>query len=235
MLAVSTILKKQFPNINGLQDTTNTPFFVDEKNVWNTEKQFKSQQAPCTQIHFDGNNHWTMSFATDANAIFYIDSLSDNLKELKSNIKIQLSQIYRSKSKTLHVKIPRVQQQPNSHDCGLFAIANVVEFCYSPNSFNSRTFFSVSKMRQHLIHCLENGKMTEFPKEKNKCRGNLNSYTCRVSKIPVWCHCKMPEFIDNMVCCENRKCKTWFHRNCLGISSRLEAEWQCVSCGLTNC
>ena len=105
---------KQFSHINGLQDTINTPFFVVEKNVWNTEKQFKSQNAPYAQIHFDGNSLWTMGFATDANSVYYmyIESFSDNLKELKSNIKIQLSQIYRSKSKTLHVKIPRVYRQP---------------------------------------------------------------------------------------------------------------------------
>ena len=79
-----------------------------------------------------------------------------------------LSQIYISKSKTLHVKIPRVQQQPSSHDCRLFAIANVIEFCHSPNSFNSKNNFSVSKMRQDLIDYFENGKMTSFPKEKYK-------------------------------------------------------------------
>ena len=81
-------------NKHNVSDKTNSPFFVDEKKVWNTEKQFKSQQAQCIQIHFDGNNHWTISFATDADSIFYIDSLSDTLKELKSNIKIQMSQIY---------------------------------------------------------------------------------------------------------------------------------------------
>ena len=56
---------------------------------------------------------------------------------------------------------------------GFYAIANVVEFCFSPDSFNPRIIYDVSKMRQHLIECLENGKMSAFPKEKEKSRGKL--------------------------------------------------------------
>ena len=63
-----------------------------------------------------------MSFSTskDPNFICYIDSLGANLKSLGNNVKIQLSQIYRTSSSTLEVKVPRVQQRPNSYDCGLF-------------------------------------------------------------------------------------------------------------------
>ena len=89
--------------------------------------------------------------------------------------------IYKS-SVRLHVKIPRVQQQPNSFDNGLFAIANTEEFCFSPESF-TRIIYSVTKLRQHLIECLEKGKMSQFPKEKEKGRCKLDSYTCRIVKI----------------------------------------------------
>ena len=233
MLAVSNILRKQFPQINGLQDTKNAPFFMEEKQFWNTSKQFKPQVSPSVQLHFDGINHWTMSFSSskDEESIYYIDSLGANLKDLKNNVKIQLSQIYRTTSAVLQVKIPRVQQQPNSYDCGLFAIANVVEFCFAPDSFNTRVTYNVSKMREHSIECLENGKMSEFPKEKVRGRCKLNSFTCKVVKIPIWCFCKMPECIDNIT--ENRKCKTWFHGKCLDLDS-VENEWQCPSCEHQN-
>ena len=143
---------------------------------------------------------------------------------------IQLLQIYKSDaSKALQVKIPRVQQQPNSYDCGLFAIANIVEFCFSPDSFNPRIIYDVSKMIQHLIECLENGKMSAFPKEKEKSRGKLNSSTCKSINIPVWCFCRMPECIDDMIYCDNLKCKTCFHRKCVGLGSTAN-EWRCPSC-----
>lgn len=50
------------------------------------------------------------------------------------------------------------------YDCGLFAIANLVEFCFNPdNSFQIKTSFKSECMRNHLIECLENGKFTKFP------------------------------------------------------------------------
>ena len=65
-----------------------------------------------------------MSFSTskDPNFMYYIDSLGANLKSLRNNVKIQLSQIYRTSSSTLEVKVPCVQQQPNSYDCVFFSI-----------------------------------------------------------------------------------------------------------------
>ena len=177
MLAVSNILRRQFPHINGLQDTQNTPFFMEDNQLWNTSRHFKPQISPCVQLHFDGNNHWTMSFSTskDRNFIYYIDSLGANLKSLRNNVKIQLSQIYRTSSSTLEVKVS----------------------CFKPDCFNTRVTYSTSKMREHLIQCLESGNMTPFPKEAVRGRCKLDSFTCKVFKIPIWCICKMPECIDN--------------------------------------
>ena len=56
-------------------------------------------------------------------------------------------------------------------------IANVVQ---APDSFNTRVTYTVSKMREHLIECLENGNMSQFPKEKVRGRCKLNSFTCKV-------------------------------------------------------
>ena len=80
MLAVSNILRRQFPHINGLQDTQNTPFFMEDNQLWNTSRHFKPQISPC-----DGNNHWTMSFSTSKDPIFIycIDSLGANFKEFE--------------------------------------------------------------------------------------------------------------------------------------------------------
>ena len=47
---------------------------------------------------------------------------------MNDSLKIQLSQIYDHGQSKLKVKVPYVQQQNNVHDCGLFAIANMIEF-----------------------------------------------------------------------------------------------------------
>ena len=67
-----------FLQIYGLQETQrNTPFFIEEKQFWNTSKQFKPQVSPSVQLHFHGINHWTMSFSSskDEESIYYMDSL----------------------------------------------------------------------------------------------------------------------------------------------------------------
>ena len=74
---------------------------------------------------------------------------------------------------------------------------------------------------------------TEIPKEAVRGRCKLDSFTCKVFKIPIWCICNMPDCIDNMICCDYRKCRTWFHRKCLNIDSQRN-EWQCPSCEIQN-
>lgn len=64
MSAVNKILSSQFPLINGLQDTTLTIHFIQQRNVWNTDRKFKRNTAPCAQIHFKCDNHWTCSIKT---------------------------------------------------------------------------------------------------------------------------------------------------------------------------
>ena len=158
-----TILNSQFENIHGLQDTKNTPFFMDLENKWNTDRKLIPQTPPTCQLHFDGANHWVTSVQSEHESnIYYLDSLGETIKDIKSNVKIQLSQIYGNPSvKTLNVKIPRLQQQPNSFDCGVFAIANAVEFCHN-QSLNFRQTYVVSEMRPHLIKCLESGVFLTF-------------------------------------------------------------------------
>jgi hypothetical protein len=241
--ATMTILKRQFPNIHGLQDTKLAPFFLDNKKIWNVDRKFARQiEYPSVQIHFDGSCHWTVSMKSidDLNFIYYLDSLGENLKLLKNNIQIQLSQLYSSEKNNLCVKVPRVQQQPNSNDCGLFAIAQTVDFCYSGGRFNFKHQYIVSEMREHLFHCFVNEKMSPFPKENSKFQRPASFQGIHRSfKIKTTCMCEMPEFVDNMIQCDNRKCRKWFHQKCVGVKHKpksLEKQfpWECFYCHNIN-
>ena len=167
-------------------------------------------------------------------------SLSENMKGLKNNVQIQLCQIYCKDQKFgtqnfVTVKIPEIQQQPNSYDCRIFALASLVDFCFNPATFNFRTCYLVNEMRLHLLNCLEKRLMSPFPREQSRCRGTkLSTVNPKSLKIAVWCHCKLPEFVDDMVCCEGRKCKQWFHKKCIGLNKSLGTTWQYVSCGHLN-
>ncbi|CAG2193722.1 unnamed protein product [Mytilus edulis] len=71
-------------------------------------------------------------------------------------------------------------------------------------------------MREHLIHCLENGKFTHFPKNYfGKTPKNLKTKTHIIS---INCDCGKPDTIEDMVGCEGKTgrkmCDVWTHRSC---------------------
>ena len=72
-------------------------------------------------------------------------------------MKIQLAQIYGRGKSQIIVKIPYVQQQNNSYDCGLFAIANMMEFVadrYHELQDGRLGFvFIQSEKWKHLVKC----------------------------------------------------------------------------------
>ena len=59
-------------------------------------------------------------------------------------------------------KVAKCQKQVGAHDCGLFAIANAVEIL--TNHHVENVIFDQTKMRNHLVTCFEEGKLTPFPK-----------------------------------------------------------------------
>ena len=75
-----------------------------------------------------------------------------------------LQQFYR------RVILQNVQQQQNSVDCGIFAIAFLVELC--ANGFNNliNSTFDVSEMRNHLSVCIENKHFQPFPKTQDNVK-----------------------------------------------------------------
>ena len=79
-------------------------------------------------------------------------------------------------------------------------------------------------MQEHFVKCLENEKMEQFSWSKRSAHTNIRS----AHTIPVYCTCKMPESLDNMVECET--CFQWFHYRCVGIANERDtALWNCWS------
>ena len=133
-------------------------FLTDSQGKWIPHKKFNNQAAPSGQIHYTGSNHWVFSCQLhENNEAIYLDSLISD-KSPNNNLLIQTSQIYGKSNKKLNIHIPKVQPQPNSFNCGLFAIAHLVEFCLTGSAFSSKYNFEVPLMRNHLLKCIENKK-----------------------------------------------------------------------------
>lgn len=51
------------------------------------------------------------------------------------------------------------------------------------------------------------------------------------NQVPVYCYCKQPEDVDDMIACDNENCKiVWFHIGCLKIKRVPKGKWFCPEC-----
>ena len=111
------------------------------------------------QIHFTGQAHWVTS-AYNGGQFDYDSCVTALMKSLNA----QLKQIYRGKVEkngSLIINEMSVQQQENSYDCGLFAIAFAFHLAQGdePSALN----FDCKKLRQHLVECFEKEVLSPFP------------------------------------------------------------------------
>ena len=123
-----------------------------------------------------------------------------------------------------------VQQQIGLIDCGVFAIAYAVELCHGSNP--EKVIFLQKQMRQHLYTCLQNKRLTPFPKGEDTDdtlpRPQRNLFT-----IKLYCTCRMPDIYDEkMINCD--RCQKWYHFRCvdmaLGEVAPPPTQWMCNDC-----
>ena len=90
-------------------------------------------------------------------------------------------------------------------------------------------------MRSHLLHCLLEDKVTEFPRTEHAIRKCFE----KTIKVMLYCSCRMPwkksdnNVVDRqMAVCSG--CRGWFHRMCERIPTAIFQEkskdWYCFQC-----
>ena len=145
--------------------------------------------------------------------------------KINTSLEFQLCKIYGRNKNTILIKILEVQKQDNSIDCGLFTIANAVEFCN--NGFKGGTHINYDEkyMRDHLIYCLERGFFSQLP--KNRIGRAPTILKTKDHLIPTNCNCGSHDTIEG---CDgkNRRtlCNVWRHKSCDG-NIRNGNNWLC--------
>ena len=125
----------------------------------------------------------------------------------------------------LTVHVPYVQQQIGGKDCGVFAIAFALHLCLGQELADIR--FEQSRMRQHLLRCFQKRKLEGFPQQQ-KTGVTLKS-RLRIQEIRLYCTCRMPDTVADMVQCDN--CDIWYHISCVGLTCLPQASpWHCRKC-----
>ena len=112
------------------------------------------------QILYNGHLHWVATAYTNG-TVYLIDSLAGD--HLPSTLEEQIAMIYQDVVRDHGLLVTRVpvQQQMGSTDCGLFAIAYA--FYAAWGNQLTKLCFDQSKMRQHLLECFQQQKLTAFP------------------------------------------------------------------------
>ena len=131
--------------------------------------------------------------------------------DVNTCLKIQLGALYGLPGRDMKIIIPDIQKQRGTNDCGLFAIANAVEFC-TPNLHCGLTPMSFEDgpmcMRDHLRKCFEARWIEPFPsivhRRKIKVRDLL---------IQSCCPCRLPNIMAKLVSCNT--CNLLWHETCI--------------------
>ncbi|XP_011699658.1 PREDICTED: uncharacterized protein LOC105456969 [Wasmannia auropunctata] len=114
----------------------------------------------CNDIKTNINGHWVCSYY-NTKTIYIYDSL--NLKWLHVHHKIYLEKLYPFYTfEKKSIQFPKVQEQSNKNDSGVFAIAFAVSLLFGlqPNTI----MYDHSLMRQHLTQIFQSNKIEHFPR-----------------------------------------------------------------------
>lgn len=161
--------KKQFPDIQELQATENTPVSYDNNNMGKYHFKFQRATSLAAQIYHNRKFHWVASAKVDCQ-IYVFDSLFNS--SLSPSLQMQLASIYGGDFKQLTIRVPSIQQQTNNVDCGLFPSANLVQFCIGYYVGKQLIKFDEEYLGEHMVSCLENGRFTPFPRLETKAKLN---------------------------------------------------------------
>ena len=198
------LLQYQFPDLEGFQSCTQAVKLDFERH----QKLFSQiiNRNPDTK-----GTHWltvsNINCMEDEAGIY--DSAYDDLPH---NEQLVVASLVKTEKKILRAKFSNVYMQTNGNDCGLYAIANATALAFRLDP--SKEQYIPSKLREHLIQCLEDKEMKPFPTAKgtSKRRKALK----KTERLQLYCAFNMPDTHTNHFLCD--QCTDEYHPECLGLN-----------------
>ena len=181
-------------------------------------------------MSLSGNTGYIATSYMDAELKLY-DSMFTGV--LTASLEEQLVQIYSplARDESLVIFAVCVQQQSGGTDSVLFATAFALHAVMRKNF--KTICFEQSLMRQHLLECLQNEVLTEFPQLTSPSAKPRRSKVSHII-INLFCTCRMPEPFD-LKTIEYNLCVDWFHFKCVGLNKNTTSDnWMCTRCSLST-
>ena len=145
ILQAINLLQKQYPII-----TTQTPSLA-----FSTGYSYCPSET--VQITHTGAHHWVLLSSMHSKIAIY-DSLNLQPTDFLLN---QIRQLFSCDNSMPDFEQIKCYEQVGSTDCGLFAIAYAADILNGNNIYD--LIYAQTKMREHLIACFEQRKITTFP------------------------------------------------------------------------
>ena len=194
------LLKAQHPAVGSLQPP-----------ILATKLAMEPQTGLFVQILNMEENHWlaVSTFRCKPGHINVYDSLH---MTLSTHTKKVIADLMQHRGDAITISHHDVQWQSGSSDCGLFAVAFATAICVGCDP--AASVFNQASMRQHLLKCFHNQRISPFPLRSQK--RVIKEPT--LEKLPIFCICRLPDCGDMMVQCD--KCKEWYHPQCVKIPKK---------------
>ena len=145
--SVQVLLKKQFPDLLGLQSTL----------LQSGKQQGMKENHNQVQIIHSRGNRWIVASTIHARdgVVQVYDSVYSTVDDGTRSV---INNLFPPSSS---VQLKKVQKQIGRKECGLFscAISTALAFRLDPETLS----FNEAAMRPHLIHCIEQEKISVFP------------------------------------------------------------------------
>ena len=144
-----TLLRSQFPKLNGLQST------LYQSNA----QGFKHNDVHTLQVIHSRGDHWIVAttIQCDPGEIRVYDSVYTSLDDRTHQI---VQSLFSSHGSLLRVTTVNTPKQQGGSDCGVFAIA--VSTCLAFGGDPTKMVICQARMRDHLLKCFEVKVLTEF-------------------------------------------------------------------------
>ena len=209
---VMELIKKQFPDLPGLQNCL----------IGQSLQSFPKTEGAFIQILHVNENHWiTVQHIPKLHIVKVYDSISESTSE---DAKRQIAALLRTKDNQIELRIQKVQYQKQCTDSGIFAVAFATDLAHGCNP--SKCKYKKDLLWSHFWQCLSKERMTPFPSTAIKNGAHKTEY------INVHCTCRLPEN-ELMVQCS--ECKERYHTSCIDITppDTLHWKWKCSICTVT--
>ena len=210
--AFQSLLKNQFPQICGLQNT----HFQTKKTL-----QHNRLEGMSLQIIHVRKSHWAALQLSGSEICLYDSAYMSTSTDTLEVI----AQLVCSKDHSIKIQIMNTCKQTGAADCALYAMATITSLALDIDPLC--VVFNQEELRPHLAKTLETGKIAQFPTMKRRRPATRVS---KVETLLVYCYCRLLDNGETMICCD--RCEDWYYSQCVRVSVPVDTLgiWFCENC-----